>query len=184
MITPKAFGQITGHFDEIDKVVSARSIRKRPWPEVALTSLLCDLLDEETQEEENLNYTFKKLQEDLRTDDGLFGLHLSLETIEFNSTYERYVSQSDIGLNLVYENRIEPQNSWSRPFLLQAKRLSPKQLNPLRYCESSSFTSVDKDQQRRIEILNRVLGFSYLKYLLFCPRPDSLDTDKPLPVPR
>ena len=112
MITPKAFGQIIGHFDEIDKVVSARSIRKRPWPEVALTSLLCDLLDEETQEEENLNYTFKKLQEDLRTDDGLFGLHLSLETIEFNSTYERYVSQSDIGLNLVYENRIEPQNSW------------------------------------------------------------------------
>ena len=177
MITPKAFGQIIRHFDEVDKIVSSRTMRKRPWLEVALTSLLCDLLDEETQEEEKLTYTFKQLQEDLRSEDDLFGLHLSLETIEFNPIYERYVSQSDIALNLIFENRIEPETSWTRPYLLQAKRLSPKQLNPLKYSESSSFISIAKDQQKRIEILNKVLGFSYLKYLLFCPRPDYLDND-------
>lgn len=111
MITPKAFIQIINHFDEIDKIVSARTMRKRPWLEVALTSLLCDLLDEQTQDDEKLNYTFKQLQVDLIKDDSLFGIHLCVETIEFNSIYERYISQSDIGLNLIFENKIEPQYS-------------------------------------------------------------------------
>ena len=151
--------------------------RKRPWSEVSLTSLLCDLLDEETQEEEKLSYTFKNLQDDLNKEDSLFGIHLSLETIEFNSAFERYISQSDIGLNLIFENTIEPQYSWSRPYLLQAKRLFQKTLNPLSYTEASSFTSIDLDQQKRIEFLNKIFGASYLKYLLFCPRPDNIDND-------
>lgn len=61
--------------------------------------------------------------------------------------------------------------------MLQAKRLSPKLINPLIYTEASNFTSVDKDQQQRIDLLNEILGDSYLKYLLFCPRPDDIDTD-------
>lgn len=177
MITPNAFRHIIHHFDEIDKIVSARTMRKRPWLEVALTSLLCDLLDEQTQDDEKLSYTIKQLQEDLMQEDSLFNIHLSLETIEFNSTYERYISQSDIGLNLIYENNIEPQYSWRRPYLLQAKRLSPKKVNPLLYTEGSSFISVDKDQQVRIDLLNKIFGASYLKYLLFCPRPDDIDND-------
>jgi hypothetical protein len=177
MITPKGFRNIIQHFDEVDRIVSARTMRKRPWLEVALTSLLCDLLDEQTQDDEKLTYTIKQLQEDLIKEDSLFGIHLSLETIEFNSIYERYISQSDIGLNLIYENKIEPQHSWKRPYLLQAKRLSPKKVNPLLYTEASSFTSVDKDQHERIELLNEIFGASYLKYLLFCPRPDSVDSD-------
>jgi len=177
MITPKAFQHIIKHFDEVDKIVSARTVRKRPWLEVALTSLLCDLLDEQTQDDEKFNYTFKQLQDDLNKEDSLFGINLSLETIEFNSIYERYISQSDIGLNLVFENKIEPEYSWSRPYLLQAKRLSPKKVNPLFYSEASSFASVDKDQQKRIALLNKIFGDSYLKYLLFCPRPDNIDND-------
>jgi len=177
MITPKAFRHIIEHFDEIDKIVSSRCARKRPWSEVSLTSLLCDLFDEETQEDEKLSYTFKNLQEDLNKEDSLFGIHLSLETIEFNPAYERYISQSDIGLNLIFENTIEPQYSWSRPYLLQAKRLFQKSLNPLSYSEASSFTSIDLDQQKRIEFLNKIFGASYLKYLLFCPRPDNIDKD-------
>jgi len=157
MITPKAFSQIIRHFDEIDKIVSSRTMRKRPWLEVALTSLLCDLLDEQTQEDEKLEYTFKRLQDDLSKEDSLFGINLQLETIEFNQIFERYISQSDIGLNLIFENKIEPQLSWSRPYLLQAKRLYPMNLNPLLYSEASTFTTIDKDQQRRIEVLNEVL---------------------------
>jgi hypothetical protein len=172
MITPKAFRLIIKHFDEIDRIVSFRTVRKRPWLEVALTSLLCDLLDEQTQEDEKLNYSFKELQEDLDKEDSLFGIHLSLETIEFSSNYERYISQSDIGLNLIFENKIEPQYSWNSPYLLQAKRLTPIKVNPLLYTEASVFSSIDKEQQERIEILNRILGGSYLKYLLYCPRPE------------
>jgi hypothetical protein len=177
MITPKAFANIVKHFDEIDRIVSARLVRKRPWLEVALTSLLCDLLDEQTQDDEKLNYTFKQLQEDLSKEDNLFGISLSLETIEFNPTYERYISQSDIGLNLIYDNKIEPQDSWARPYLFQAKRLSPQKVNPLFYNETSLFTSIDNDQQKRIKLLNKILGSTYLKYLFFCPRPDSIDNE-------
>lgn len=177
MISPRAFRLIIKHFDEIDRIVSFRTVRKRPWLEVALTSLFCDLLDEQTQDDEKLNYSFKQLQEDLDKEDSLFGIHLSLETIEFNSNFERYISQSDIGLNIVFENRIEPQNSWNRPYLLQAKRLTPKKVNPLLYTETSVFSSIDKDQQVRIEILDKILGGSYLKYLLYCPRPESIDED-------
>jgi hypothetical protein len=175
MITPKAFRLIIKHFDEIDRIVSLRMVRKRPWLEVALTSLLCDLMDEQTQEDEKLNYPIIKLQEDLNKEDLLFGFHLSLETIEFNANYERYISQSDIGLNFIFENKIEPQYSWNRPYLLQAKRLSPKRINSLLYTESSSFTSFDKNQQDRIACLAKILGEQFIKYLLYCPRPENLD---------
>lgn len=177
MITPKAFGHIIRHFDEIDKTVSSRTMRKRPWSEIALTSLLCDLLDEETQQDENLNYTFKNLQDDLKQEDSLFGIKLSLETIEFNPIYERYISQSDIGLKLIFDNEIEPEYSWTRPYLLQAKKLFPKRVNPLLYTEASQFTSVDKDQKSRIDLLNKIFGAPYLKYLLFSPRPDNIENE-------
>lgn len=177
MITPKAFGLIIKHFDEVDKVVSLRTVRKRPWLETALTSLLCDLMDEETQSEEKINYTIKQLQSDLDKEDGLFGMNLSLETVEFHPNYERYVSQSDIGLKIIFDNKIEPELSWTRPYLLQAKRLIPKKLNPLYYSETSKFSSIDKDQQKRIELLSKILGASYLKYLLYCPRPENIDEE-------
>jgi len=177
MITPIIFRSIIKHFDEIDRIVSDKTVRKRPWLEVALTSLLCDVLDEETQDDQKLNYTFKQLQDDLEKEDSLFGINLTLETIEFNSTYERYISQSDIGLNLIFDNKLEPYKSWSRPYLLQAKRLSPKKINPLSYTEASLFASLDKDQQKRIDLLNKILGASYLKYLLFCPRPENIDDE-------
>lgn len=177
MITPKAFGCIIKHFDEIDKVVSSRMMRKRPWSEPSLTSLLCDMLDEETQADGKITYTFKDLQNDLQKEDGLFGINLSIETIEFNPAHERYISQSDIGLRLVFDNKIESGLSWTRPYLLQAKRLFPKSITPLAYPESAGFASFDKNQKKRIDLLNSILGNTYLKYLLFCPRPDGVDDD-------
>jgi hypothetical protein len=177
MLTPTAFRNIIKHFDEIDKIVSSKTIRKRPWFEVSLTSLLCDLLDEETQEEDKLNYTFKHLQEDLDKEDSLIGINLSVETTEFNSAFENHISQSDVGINLVFENMIEPNHSWIRSYLLQAKRLFPKNNNPLTYSENAEFSSQKEEQKERIKILNTVLGASHLKFLLFCPRPDDIDED-------
>jgi len=177
MITPRAFELIIKHFNEIDKIVSQRTVRKRPWLEVALTSLLCDLMDEETQQEEKIEYTISQLQSDLEKEDGLFGIKLALETIEFNPNFERYVSQSDIGIKIIFDNKIEPKYSWSRPYLLQAKRLIPKKINPLYYSEASRFGSVDKEQQQRIELLNNTLGSEYVRYMLYCPRPEFLNED-------
>lgn len=110
-------------------------------------------------------------------EENLFEISLSIDTVEFNSTYERYISQSDIGLRLVYENEIEPQLSWIKPYLLKAKRLFPKSIKPLVYTEASRYASIDKDQQSRIDLLQNILGGTYLKYLLFNPRPDGLDDE-------
>lgn len=52
MISLKAIRLILRHFDSIDYCVSKRLMRKRPWSEPALTSLLCDLLDQDDQVDE------------------------------------------------------------------------------------------------------------------------------------
>ncbi|GGG59447.1 hypothetical protein [Hymenobacter glacieicola] len=177
MITPKAFGFILKHFDEIDQELSKKMTHKRPWSEPSLTTHLCDLLDEETQEEGRIQYTFEHLQRDLEAEDNLFGIELSIETFEYNATHERYISQSDLGLRLVFDNQIEPSLSWTRPYFLQAKKLFPQQANPLQYSESSRFSSFDKEQKVRIELLNQIFGDEYVKYLLFNPRPEGVDNE-------
>ncbi len=177
MLTPNAFTCLLRHIDEIDQVVAARLLRKRPWSEPSLTSLLCDLMDEETQVDARLTYPLADLQQDLVREDGLLGVQLSVETVEHNGTYERYISQSDIGMRLVFDNLLEPETSWVRPYLLQAKRLFPQQDNPLRYTELSRFKSSDKEQHARIKLLTQLLGAPYLKYLLFCPRPERIESD-------
>ncbi len=177
MITPNAFRLILKHFDEVDKVVSSKTVSKRPWLEVALTSLLCDMMDNDTQTDVKIDYTIKQLQEDLEKEDNLFGISLSIETIEYSPTYERYISQSDVGMKIIYDNKIEPKFSWIKPYLFQAKRLIPTSVNPLYYSETSRFSSVNKEQQKRIETLSKILGEQYIKYLLYCPRPENVDND-------
>ncbi|MBG8556092.1 hypothetical protein [Hymenobacter guriensis] len=177
MLTPNAFNCLLRHLDEIDRVVAAHLLRKRPWSETHLTSLLCDLLDEDTQSDTQLTYPLADLRRDLAQEDGLLGVQLSVETVEHNGTYERYISQSDIGLRLVFDNLLEPTTSWIRPYLLQAKRLFPQQEVPLRYTELSRFKSADKEQDARILLLTELFGKPYLKYLLYCPRPEKMEAD-------
>ena len=71
MLSPIAFDLIIKYFDAVDRAVAARLSRKRPWSEPALTSLLCDLLDEETQEGQNLSYTLRQLNDELNAFDGV-----------------------------------------------------------------------------------------------------------------
>ena len=175
MITPRAFGKIIKHFNEIDKAVSKRTTRKRPWSEIALTSLLCDLMDSETQRDEKLEYVIEDLQKELNEEDNLLGIELNIETVQFPTKYERYLSQSDIGIKIVFDNRIEPKYSWTRPYFLQAKRLISNRPSPDLYSESARFGSVDKNQQRRIEIVNDFLQGDFIKYLMYCPRPEQLN---------
>lgn len=177
MINPKAFQLVLKHFDSIDRIVSKKLMRKRPWFETALTSLLCDLLDNETQEEEGLEYSISQLNKDLKDIDGVLKIRLNIETYEYPSKYERYVSQSDLGLIINYDDEIIPSNSWSAPWLLQAKRLMPDNFNPLEYTEYSKFSSTNKSQHKRILELKEILGIDRIKYLLYCPRPSALEND-------
>ena len=171
MITPRAFHLIIKHLNEIDQRVSLKMLSKRPWGEVSLTSFLCDLLDKDTQPDEKIDYGILQLNQDLQSESKLTGIELSIESKQFSPMYERYVSQSDLGIKIIYENDFEPKLSWTRPFLLQAKKLMAKKLEPVLYDESSRFESKDKGQEERIDILKTVIGDS-IKYLYFCPRPE------------
>lgn len=66
MLNPQSVHLLIKHFDAIDQAVSKRMIRKRPWSEPALTSFLCELLDEETQDEVQLAYRLKARKRYLR----------------------------------------------------------------------------------------------------------------------
>lgn len=171
MITPRAFHLIIKHLNEIDQRVSLKMLSKRPWGEVSLTSFLCDLLDKDTQPDEKIDYGILQLNQDLQAESTLTGIELSIESNEFSSMYESFVSQSDLGIKIIYTNNFEPELSWTRPFLLQAKKLMAKKLDPVFYDESSRFESKNKKQEERIAILKTVIGDS-IKYLYFCPRPE------------
>jgi hypothetical protein len=174
MITPNAFHLIIKYLDQIDQRVSNKFFSKRPWDETALTFTLCDLLDDDLQEEEKIGYTLAHLNTDLSKDAGLFKMKLSLDTNQFSSQYERYVSQSDIGLRIKYNNQIESSLSWTKSYLLQAKRVMPGKTGKSNYTENSSFSSKDKAQELRIAKLKDKIG-DHLKYLLYCPRPVRLE---------
>lgn len=175
MISPKAIHLIIQHFDAIDKAVSKRLNRKRPWSEPSLTSLLCDLMDQETQNEEKLAYTIECLNRDLSEIDGLLDASFVIETHEYSPQVERWVTQSDLGLVMNFEDHLLPNESWSIAWLLQAKKLFPDKRNTIKYSEVSRFESHDIKQAERMKKLEETLGIDFIRYLLYCPRPADLD---------
>lgn len=172
MLSPRAIRILLRHFDEIDRIVSAKLMRKRPWAEEALTSALCDLLDAETQAEEGLKYTLEMVHDDLGKSDEPIAISLRIDTHQYPKDIERWVTQADLGLIVTYEDQWLPElrtDAW----LLQAKRLFPQPSGE--YGPSSSFSSFDKDQFKRIERLNRWAGYNFAKFLLYSPRPKELN---------
>lgn len=155
--------------------MAKRLLRKRPWTETSLTSLLCDLLDEDDQADEQVEYSIDQLNKDLEAEDGLVSLSFKIETHEYQPQVERWVTQSDLGLILRYDDMLMPNNSWSRAWLLQAKRLTPSNRRPLVYSESSGFGGINRDQHGRMQKLRDVVGEDFLRYLLYCPRAGSLE---------
>ncbi len=176
MISPGAVKLVIRHFDAIDRAVAKPLMYKKPWHEPALTSRLCALLDEETQQEYNINYSTPELNHDLAEMDGLLSFSLTLDTHEYGAHFEGWVTQADLGLLIKFEDELIPSDSWTVPWLLQAKRLYPSRQNPIAYDESCKFTAVDKDQRDRMKELQKIIGVDFIRYLLYCPRPSLLDT--------
>lgn len=175
MISPKAIDLIIRHFDAVDEAVSRRVTRKRPWGEPALTSLLYDLLDDETQKEEKLRYSLVALNNDLATIDGLLRFSFSVDTHEYSSAWERWVTQADLGFVIRFEDRMLPEQSWSTGWLLQAKRLYPRRRAPAVFDEGCRFSAVDSEQHQRMEQLIETVGVPFVKYMLYSARPEHLD---------
>ena len=174
MLSPIAFDLIIKYFDAVDRTVAAFLNGIRPWGETALTFLLCGLLDEKKQEILNLPYTLRQLNEELSAFDSL-EIHVTLETHEYPPNIERWVTQSDLGFVVNFNNLMIPSDSWTASWLLQAKRLYPTSNNPMQYDETSQFGAANSAQHARIKKLIDATGVSFIKYLLYCPRVESLD---------
>ncbi len=177
MLSPKTVHLIIKHLDCVDESLAKRMIRKRPHSEPALTSRLCDLLDEDTQAEENLPYSLEHLNRDLSQGDGLARLSCRIDTHEYLPEMEGWVTQADLGFVINYRDHLLPKESWSVAWLLQAKRLTANLHGSPLYTEASGFTAVDAKQQERIKKLRKAVGVEFIKYLLYCPRPSALDNE-------
>lgn len=183
MITPLSFAAILRHFDAIDQAVSRGLLGARAKTEPSLTEDLTRLMSTEEQAERNLDYRIDQLNQDLLADSG--PISLRLETREYSSHVENLVTQSDLGLIVNFNNSIKPSLSVKRGWLLQAKRLDPysnratgdPHVDKPTYTERSAFSSVDKDQQSRMQRLSRVLSSDALRYLYYCPRLEDVPSD-------
>lgn len=169
MFGPQHLQHLIRYFDGIDSVLSELLLRKVPSEEPHLTNELCALLDADTQQrEKKLSYSVEDLNRDLASADDGVDFEATLDTYPHNTAMERYVSQSDFGLVLSYDNRVMPELNWSAAWLVQAKRVFP---NPAtgEYDDGAKFRSVNSDQQQRLDVLAGVLGSDALLYGLYCP---------------
>ncbi|MGW5142903.1 hypothetical protein ACWEPH_27920 [Nocardia beijingensis] len=173
MLPPKAVGPLLKYFDSIDSFVARKLVRKRPWQEPALTSLLCDLMDADAQEDYLLRRDLAWLDKQLSRAVPLLQLQFDIDTHEYPSRVERYVTQSDLGLVIRYQDYVKPELSWEAACLLQAKKLYLDSTG--NYSPSSDFRAQDQKQRSRAARLNRVLGCELIRYLLYCPRPENLN---------
>jgi hypothetical protein len=96
-----------------------------------------------------------------------------METHEYTAEVEHWVTQADLGLVVSYRNDFDEDEYWDASWLLQAKRLLPDDQGQ-RYTGKARFGSRTHGQDTRMEALRSLVG-PFLCYLLYCPRPASLD---------
>jgi hypothetical protein len=177
MLSLRAINSVLRHFDSIDRAVAKRLIRKRPWPETALTALLCDLLDDETSDDEQISYSRADMMRDMAAFDEPLGFSLRIDTHQYSSHLERYVTQADIGLIIEYQNQFSPDKSFRRPWLLQAKRAFPSRRTASQYDHTSAFESADAAQLERMRLLEQWAHCPFVRFLYYCPRPADLSSE-------
>ena len=175
MLSPKANHLLIKYFDSIDSFFSKYMNRKRPWDEEALTTVLCDLLEEEYQLEENLSYSKIDLHNDLSKFDESMAIHTNIETHKYTKDVENKITHADIGIIINYQNQFERNESFKRCWLLQSKRLFHSKRNKFSYTTESIFSSYDKEQHDNIIKLNKKYNCEFVKYLLYCPRLKNLE---------
>lgn len=177
MLSPRAIHLLLKYFDSIDELLARRLLRKRIWDEEALTFLLTDLLDEESQRDHKIKYSHVDLVADLSRTDEPISIDVTLDTHSYPKSVERYVTQSDIGFILSYQDQFDHQKSFQYGWLMQAKRLFPsKRKFEQGFTENSKFESFDRIQHDRMKRLRDWANCDFIRYMLYCPRPSSLDT--------
>ena len=172
MLSPRAIRLLLRHFDALDEVIAHRLTRKRPWQEEALTGLLCDLLDAETQADEKVAYTLRQLHDDLAKSDEPVGIRLKIDSHQYPKHLERWVTQADFGFIISFQDQFDNSHSTSSAWLMQAKRVFPNRTGA--YGPESKFESADAAQDARMKLLRDWAQEDFIRYFLYCPRPKDL----------
>jgi hypothetical protein len=178
MLSPRAIRLFLRYFDSIDEALSRRLVRRRTWDEEALTFLLTELLDEDSQPDHNLGYAHGDFVHDLAQTDEPISVDVQLDTHSYPKQMERWVTQSDLGLIITYEDQFNHRSSFQAGWLLQAKRLFPSKSKYDRgFTVNSKFDSYDSDQHDRMKRIRDWAECDFIRYLLYCPRPSALQQD-------
>jgi len=169
MIGPQHLPFLITYFDGIDAALSGRLLRAVPPDEPALTNELCALMDADTQRREKLlEFNIDRLNAALAMCGDDMRFDLRIDTHPHNPRMEAFVSQSDLGLIIEYQNHVLPDENWSRAYLLQAKRLY-RAGGLGEYDDRSDFRSVDHRQHNRLEAFAERFGEEFFRYILYCP---------------
>lgn len=171
VLTPATLPLFLRHLDGVDGALATRVGGR--WQEPGLSSLLCDLLDEDAQEGYSLTYPLSALREDLTAASPLASLDVSITTHQYDANVERWVTQSDLGLVIDYRDDLLPTLSHSTSVLLQAKRLYPRS-GSTEFDDQCKFEGYDAEQGKRIQRLRDLLGSGAVQHLLYCPRTPNL----------
>ena len=168
MLTPYQLPLFVRYFDGIDLAVSRRLLRPVAPSETTLTQEFCALMDAGTQRREaSLSFDAEALQTALARPGDMVDVQISIETHQHGPRLEAYVSQSDFGLILEYQNTVLPALNWKAAYLMQAKRLFPQATGG--YGLASAFTSISAAQRQRMHDIEAILGRGALRYWLYMP---------------
>ena len=111
VITPSDAGLLLKYFNGVASVLAKRFELGFHPDEEHLTSLLCELLDNQGAELHSLAYRVSDLNKDLKENGSLLHTAISLETTEYNKYQERNFTQADLGIILDYKDYIDYSTS-------------------------------------------------------------------------
>ena len=123
MLPAHALRPLLRYFDAVDEVVSKGVVAARPHPEIALTSVLCSLMDEYEQSRYAMRHDVTWLRTKLSSRFPLADLDFEIETLEYPSSLENFVTQADLGVVVEFRDGIVHDRDWQAAVLLQAKRV-------------------------------------------------------------
>lgn len=185
-ITPREAKLLVKFLDAVDDSVSARLSSGFSPHEDHLTSLLCEMLDDNLTALNRLSFSLAELHDELAKDPRKLTAAISIETRKYPPHIERRLTSSDIGIIVSYRDHLVPGHSFESGVLFQAKKLFP---SPRRgesaYSLDGRFESFDFKQLLRLVVLGRdarrreethpLRDESLCHYLFYCPRPEAYD---------
>jgi len=185
-LTPREAKLLVRYFDGVDDVVTARLTSGFSPHEDHLTSLLCEMLDDNLSALSTLPYALPKLKEDLAADKRPLRASIQIEAKKYPPHIERRLTSSDLGIVIDYRDNFNSQNSFQKGAMFQAKKLYGNKHHQ-RYSLTDCFDELDPEQLRRLvdmakdDSLNKDPLYpqhsngDLFHYLFYCPRVEAYD---------